>query len=319
MTEIRKKLGFEVLLESFFLNLGRLILTNLVFAVPMIVAVIITYALFLLLPEPVLVFPLIAVFAAPFYPGVVTLSRDISTGAFSGGLLRLFIDSVKDNWFRSLITSIVLYGAFVLCYFSIAVYSIIADGNWLIYLFIFVVALIALFFLFFSYAVYLMIVSFDLKLRDIFKNSALMTFGEIKQNFFITFACVLFLAVVLMPALFILHLSNVMSSEIVSVLLFSYLGLVFATIIPASCSFFVSYYLYPNMRSVIAGEREADPEEEANTSTKFISEQIRTSADEDLDALCQGDPDEYIFYNGKMLKRSTLVSIMEEKKEDKNA
>lgn len=318
MTEERKKLGFELLLSNFFSNLGRMIVTNLIFAVPLIVSAALAFVLYqYVLPITTVTLPLVLVFVSPFYPGVVVLSREFSQGNKPAGMLRLFLKAIKDSWLHSLICGLILYVAFLGCYFSISIYSAMARTHWVFYILLFVAVLICVFFLFLFYALFLMITSFDLKFKDALKNSALMTFGELKQNFFATIGTAAYLAVVLMPLIIILHLASVMPVEAVKILFFAYLFVAVLVLIPAPCAMIVSNYLYPNMRSVIAGEDVSEqnasaPAPDIRPRTEAVEDTALSAPSVGIEELKNGDGDEYIFYQGKMIKRKTLLAMLEQ-------
>jgi len=209
----RKKLKFEVLISTLLSNFGRLILTNLIFAIPFLSSVAISWALFRFVAPHFLFIPLPLLLASPFYPGVVLLSREYAQGNRPSGILKTYIKAVKDNALRFLICGLLLYIAVLGCYYGFTVYRTMAAGiSFIFYLPLFFVFLIAIFFLFFFYAVPLMTVSFELKTKAVFKNSALMTFGEFKNNFFATVGILFFLAIVMFPMLLIPYLISVLSS-----------------------------------------------------------------------------------------------------------
>ena len=188
MYQERKKLGFELLVSNIFSNLGGLMLINLLFAVPFLGSFAAMWAVnkFLLPTMSVIVMPFAFVLASPFYAGVVLLARDYSQNITPKDKFRTYVKAVKENGLRFLLTGFLLYLAIIGGYFAFQVYMIMAaQFGAFFYVLLFFVGLIALFLLFFFFAVPLMTVSFELKFKDILKNSALMTFGELKKNFFI--------------------------------------------------------------------------------------------------------------------------------------
>lgn len=319
MYQERKKLGFELLISNLFSNLGRLVVANLIFAIPFLGSVAIMWCVYkFLLPSFVLVIPFSLVLASPFYSGVVLLSREYSQNKSPRNVLKTYLKAVRDNGPRFICYGALLYVAILGCYFGVRVYiTMAASYSGFFYVFLFFIFLIALFFLFFFYAVPLMTVSFELKLKDVLKNSALMTFGEFKNNFFSTIGLIIFLAIALFPFLVIPYLVSVLSVERVKLLLVLYLGISFGMLIPAPCAMIISHYLYPNMRTVISGEGVPtfEPTSQRNSITSENKE--TTPTPEEIAELSKGDGDEYIFYQGKMIKRKVLLKMLKEK-ENKN-
>ncbi|MGN0453131.1 MAG: hypothetical protein ACI4GZ_04945 [Ruminococcus sp.] len=324
MANERKKLGFEILLDNFFSNLGRMILVNLIYAVPLFICLAGTFALYrVVLPIAPVVFPLAFLLTSPFFSGVVVLSREFSRGMVpEEGIFKTYLKAVKENWLRFLIGGIFAYFAFVGCFFSVSVYSSLAKASWIFYIPLFIAILICIFFLFFFYALFLITASFELKQKAIYKNSALMTFGELKQNFFATIGVAAVLAVVLLPCIVILHLSNLLPVSTVEIIFFAYLAFALCVLIPSPCAMVVSNFLYPNMKSVIAGIDDSKnnskaPEPDIKPRGYVEEEEVEKKlTDEEFDALLKGDDEEYIFYNGKMIKRKVLRRQIEKDGKD---
>lgn len=317
MNQERKKLGFELLINNLWSNLLYMMLINLIFAVPLFCSIAIAYLICLyLLPVVPVTLPLSLVLASPFYAGVVALSREYSQGIRPEGIFKKYIAEVKENGLKFLLNGFFLYVAYLICYFSVSVYASLTSLGWFFYIFLFVAIVICVFFLFMFYAVPLMTVSFDLKLKDVYKNSALMTFGEAKQNFFATIGTAAYLCVVLTPIMIISYMASLLPADTIKILLIAYGAFALAVLIPAPCAMIISNYLYPNMRSVIAGEDISKDNETAPAPDirprGEVYEEAPQKPEVNLDELRKGDGEEYIFYQGKMIKRKTLIEKLEE-------
>lgn len=319
MYQERKKLGFEILISNLFSNLGRLVVANLIFAIPLLGSVAVMWCVYrFLLPMFVLVIPFSLVLASPFYSGVVLLAREYSENKQPSNVLRTYLKAVKDNGLHFLLYGFLFYLAILGCYFGTRVYLLMASSySGIFYGLLFFVFLISLFFLFFFYAVPLMTVSFELKLKDVLKNSALMTFGEFKNNFFSTIGLLFFLSIALFPFLVIPYLVSVLSVSMVKLLLVLYLALSLGMLIPAPCAMIISHYLYPNMKTVISGEGVKTFKSASETNRVGAENKETTPTPEEIEELSKGDGDEYIFYQGKMIRRKVLLKMLKEK-ENKN-
>lgn len=324
MFQERKKMSFEILISNLLANFGRLMLANLIFAVPFIGSVILSWVVYKnildILPLAVV---LVFIIASPFYAGVVRISRDLSQNIRPKGMFRTFFSAVKENGLRFLLIGIISYIAVLGCYFGIGVYSAMAANvSGIFYVLMFFVVLFCVFFLFFFFASPLMTVSFELKVKDVFKNSALMTFGEFKKNFFATVGILFYLAISLFPMIAIPNFQSLLSLETTKIILIVYSVVAFGMLIPAHCNMIISHYLYPNMKAVISGNIDnvvlsdgAPDVKETKAKPAIITEEI-TPPPVDLKELKMGDGDEYIFYQGKMIKRKTLINLLEEKEKN---
>lgn len=324
MYQERKKFGFELLLSNLRSNFGRMMLVNLIFALPLFGSLAVAWVIYrYLIPVFMVAFPVFLIITMPFYPGVVVCARYFSQNIRPESIVRTYFKAVKENGLKFLLCGVFMYLALVGCYYGVAMYSSMASYiSWMFYIILFFMFLISIFFVFLFYAVPLMTVSFDLKFKDIYKNSALMTFGELKNNFFSTIGVVAYLAVFLMPVMIISYLASVLPVETVKWMLIGYIVLAFGTLIPAQCTMIISNYLYPNMRAVISGDdisygNTSAPAPNLKTFEEEKEPQPREdSSDISIEELKQGNEDDYVFYQGKMIKRKILLNMLEQKDEE---
>ncbi len=323
MNQERKKSGFELLLNNLRSNFGGLVLVNLIFALPFLGSVVLSYLICqYLIPIVSIALPLVLIFSAPFYSGVVVLSRDYSQNIKPKGLFRTYIKALKENGLKFLLGGVLMYIAFIGCYLSVTLYLNFASAyGWMFFITLFICVIICIFFLFMFYGVPLMTVSFELKQKDVYKNSALMTFGEIKQNFFATISILAYLAVVLLPVILISYLASVLSVELVKALLIAYGVIALGVLIPAPCTMIISNYLYPNMLSVIAGDdvqpdNTSDNASDIHPQGKSNDAEFDSEPQIDVQELLTGDPEEYVFYQGKMIKRKILSEKLNSKEDE---
>lgn len=325
MYQERKKFGFELLLSNLRKNFGRMMLVNLIFALPLFASVAVSWVLYrYLIPVVTIAFPVVFIIAMPFYPGVVVCARYFSQNIRPESIIKTYFKAVKENALKFLLCGVFMYLAFVGCYYGVGMYSSMASYiSWMFYIILFFMILISVFFVFLFYALPLMTVSFDLKFKDIYKNSALMTFGELKNNFFATIGVVAYLAVFLMPVIIISYLASVLPVETVKWMLMGYIALAFGVLIPSQCSMIISNYLYPNMRAVISGDdisygntSAPAPNLKSFDEEEKLQLEVDSSDDLSLEQLRQGDAEDYVFYRGKMIKRKILLNNLERKDEE---
>lgn len=303
MEETRKRMKFEVLIERYFSNFGRIILTNLIFFVPLLVLIGVMFLLQSVVQGVAftVLSSLLAIVLFPFYSGLVLVCRNLARGDEEVKVFSSFIKGVKENFKKFLLYGAIVSLVIILSYFSISVYSKLLSSSWMFYALLIVCILIALAALFAFFYIPVMTVTFDLSVKNILKNSFLMSFGEIKNNFFALIA----LAIVLAISFTIVAFS---SNAVVLIVLTL---LLLALLLPASCQFVVSFFVYDDMYASIA-QRDEKSEllDKAIIEAKNMVAQTQVVEDySDVDISSLKDTDEYVFYKGKMMKQSVLLKL----------
>ena len=309
MEDNRKRMKFEILTERYFTNFWSILLCNLIFFVPLLLVLSVMF-LFQSFVQGVLLTVLssllvIAIF--PFYAGLVLVCRNIARGDDDVKVFSTFVKGVKENYKKFLLYGAVLSVVVLVCYFSISVYAKLLSISWIFYALLFVCIIIALAVLFIFFYVPVMTVTFDLSVKNILKNSFLMSFGEIKNNFFALIA----LAVVLAIAFTVVAFSN----NVIVLLIMTFILL--STFVPATCQYAVTFFVYDDMYASIAKRDDkskmldkAIAEAKAEAEGRVIYEDYS-----DVDISSLKDTEDYIFYKGKMIKQSVLLKRALEQRE----
>ena len=312
MEETRKRMKFEILLERYFSNFARILLTNLLFFVPF--GLLIGLCCFLQTFVQGMLFAILSmiaiIFVFPFYAGVTLVCRDMARGDEKVKIFSTYIKGVKENYKSFFLYGVIVSLVTLFSYFSISIYSKLLSSSWLFYVALFVCILIALAVLFTFFYVPIMTVTFDLSVKHILKNSFLMSFGEIKNNFFALIALAVVLAISLTIVAFC---SNPILLIVMTLLL---LGLV----VPASCQFVISFFVYDDMYGSIA-QRDAKSEQLDKAIAEAKDKRNNTPVVEDysdVDISSLKDTDDYIFYKGKMIKQSVLLKLALEQRAEKS-
>lgn len=296
---------------NLFHNLPKLLLTNILFAVPFAVCFAIFWAIntFSGINSMFILF-LTAIPVFPFFAGVVQVTSHMARGEENINVFSNFVNGVKENFLRFLIHGIVFYFAIFFSYFSITMYYSMGKQSGIFYSLLVVSILIALFFLFMFFYVPPMTVTFDISMKNIYKNSALMTFGELKHNIIATLGLI-FLA--LLCATVLLCCTNTIAL-IIATIVIAFL------ILPSLITFVINSAVYKPMYTMIvdkdAKSSSIDNKIENRRNGKFFDDENNELViDENLIKLEideSADGDEYIFYNGKMMKRSVLLKLKKE-------
>lgn len=318
MTTERKKSGIEKFISVYFSNLGKFIFVNLIFALPLAVAAVLSYLLCkFLLPYPTVVFPLAVLFAAPFYPGVLVVTKKLCYGETDLNIFSEFITAVKSNFKAFILHGIVAYVAFVGCYHGIVIYKSLSAASPIFYVMFFVSILLAVFVLFFLYGLPMMSAFFDLKLKDVYKNSALMTFGELKANFMATVGIIVYALVLSLPVFIFGLLTYVWGAAVSVYVIIAYICLAVLLILPSGISLIIISSVYPDMKRVISGEAQKTIEAIRKEEEVKAAEDSKATDFSDIDvSSLEKSSGEYVFYNGRMIKKSAVLDKLKES-EDK--
>ena len=245
----------------------------------------------------------------PLYAGVTLVTRNMVRGDEQIPLLPTFLKGIKENWLRFLIHGVVMYFALLMSYFSITLYWNIAHQNGMFYVVMVLCVIISIVFLFTFYNLPLMTVTFDMPLKNIYKNCFLMSFGELKSNLLASLGVFLLGIFCLSFLIF----SGTSLWVIVLTLIFT------AFLIPGTMSFIINYSEYKGMMSLLVAkeEKKAKLEKEIlyqkNPALKK-QEEARQFRDDFADVVIDenDNTDEYIFHNGKMVKKSVLIKQLKE-------
>ena len=320
MDNERKRLKFEVLLERYFSNFHRILLTNLLFAVPSAVIFAAIWFLNISLFQgavslPVALLAIIPLY--PFYAGVVMVCRNIARGEGDTPVVRSFLTAVKENFLPFLLHGVLVYVITVLSVLSISLYISLIPSGWFFYVLLFFSILVALFLLYTAFYVPLMNITYDLPLKHVYKNSFLMSFGEFKNNIFATIALAVVFGICFTVTAFV-------RSETALVII---LAAMWALLIPATFTFMYVFFIYDGMTAIIRDKEELSRELTDSIEKSIVERRDRQSvqtveedfSDIDIDSL--KDTDDYIFHNGRMVKQSTLLKMIRERQqqEDKPA
>lgn len=306
--------------SNLFRGFPRLLLTNLLFAVPLAFFYAVFYAVNTLTQihsNFILLLTIIPVF--PFYAGVVQVSAHIARGEEQVVVFANFLAAVKENFLRFLVHGVVFYLAVFFSYWSITLYFGMGKQNPMFYALMVISILIAVFFLFIFYYVPSMTITFDIKMKDIYKNSVLMSFGEFKQNLIATFG--LFLLAVICSSVLMCCGGNAVAIIIAT-------AAMMLLLVPSVAAYIINAAIFRRMYLMIidrdAQRQEIDKKMSDKRSEIADRKNGKKSAppvDEDLKKLeidASADGDEYIYYHGRMVKRSVLLKLQQEAKESES-
>jgi uncharacterized membrane protein YesL len=297
---------FEIFLERYFNNFPKILATNLLFAIPSAVVFAVFYFLNMALFKGLNIgFSILTIIPLyPFYAGVVMIARNIARGDTDIRVVPTFISALKENFLHFLLHGVIVCAATEISYFSLSFYISLLSASWFMYVILFFCFLITLLALYMSFYLPLMSITYDIKLRYLYKNSFLMSFGEFKNNLFATLAIAVVLAIcftitAFLPTVFWLVLV---------------LSLLWALLVPATFTFSYVFFIYDGMVSIIESKN-TDTKAENKEAKKADKPVYHMEEDDfsDIDVSQLKDTDDYIYHNGRMVKQSALLRMIRER------
>lgn len=279
-------------LARFFTRFPKLLLAGLLFSVPFAAF----SGLFILISylsgfNNVILWSLGVIPSMPFYSGLVMVIRKYSVEKQDVNVFSVFVQAFKDNFKKSLFNGVIAYLVVACSFFAILYYGTLAQSDMVFgYVFtIYIVFSIALIIMMFY--VPLLTVTYELRLRDIYKNSLLLIVGKILRNL----AALVLLAIV--------------SAAV-------FLGLIYSSGIMFGIVVAVSVILYPMIATyIIVSVIAKGVQESVGYFTGENVEYVETEEDlkREKEAIQNANSDDdYIFVNGRMIK-NPAKAIAEDK------
>lgn len=313
MASEKPAMALTRVMSNLFHNLHKLLFTNILFAVP---SAIIFFAFWLLNSltgiNAYYILFLSAILIFPFYAGVVQVTAHIARGEKSIPVFSDFITGVKENFLRFLIHGVAFYLSLIFSYYSISFYLALAKMRGEFYVLFAITIIIAVLMLFAFFYIPPMTVTFDISMKNIYKNSLLMTFGEFKHNFF---------AILGLLILFVFYSTIMFCCTTELAVIIATAVLVFL-ILPSLVSFVINSAVFKPMYNMIVDNDKKSVEIEKkmqNRRNGKLYDDDNEAQNENYDELLKeieidetDDSDEYIYYNGKMVKRSVIIRLKKE-------
>lgn len=226
----------------------------------------------------------------PFYSGLVMVIRKISVEKEDVNVFKTFVQAFRENLKKSIFNGFVAYLIVACSFFAILYYVTLAQTDivygsvFTIYIVFSIAMLIMLFY------VPLLTITYDLRLRDIYKNSLLLIFGKILRNIV---ALVLVVIVSFAVFLAVIYAKGAMLviAVALSVIFYPMIATyIIVSVIAKGVQESVGYFTGDNVQYVLT-------EEEVQRETEAVE-----NANSD---------DDYIFVNGRMIKNPAKTNTKE--------
>lgn len=97
-----------------------------------------------------------------------------------------FKDAIINNWRQSVVIGVIDTAAYFLMYFSISFYNMQTKANSLYIIPLILCLFVSLVFIFMQYYLFVMLVTFDLTIKQLFKNALIFAFAGLVRNILIS-------------------------------------------------------------------------------------------------------------------------------------
>ena len=220
---------------------------------------------------------------SPFHLAYFRITKDYVQGNPSFMFSDIW-DTIKKNWWQSLVIGLLTYLAFAIVGVSLMWYWSYFNNGWFFMLGFGVTTVLAYIIISMSFYVGIMQVTLDTTLRKVLKNAFYFSIICLWRNLFMILITALWILLFLFAYIFGMAYPIIMS------LTFTFLLIVFFSF----WFYFISYMTYPSILKYIV-----DPYYEKLKKDKEESKEAEPDVAED-------EPPEYVYHNGRMVHRSVL-------------
>ncbi len=182
-----EKNAFIKFWELYFRKFFNLVKLNLMFAVPVIICFFLVFFARIPLQQSILsIFTsYIWVLVFPFLAGLTYVCRNYAREEHAF-LFSDFVDAIKENWKAFLLNGVISITLYLLLSVAITYYQAQAASNPIFYIPLVFSAVVSCLFIWAEFYIPVMIITFDLKLRQIYKNALIFSILGIWRNLILT-------------------------------------------------------------------------------------------------------------------------------------
>lgn len=254
--------------EVYFRKFFDLIKVNLLFAIPTAVIVVLSFmfGIFISSVNPNLTFLgwLPMIFLSPFVAGLTFVCRNYAREEHAF-ILSDFWDAVKNNWKQFLANGIICYIFYVLMSISIPFYSAQLSSNSLLYIPFVVCCIISFLFICAQFYIPVMIITFDLGLKQIYKNALIFAIVSLWRNLMLIAILAVFIVAAIIFFLMIPALALLVLFALAVFWMFGFFGfLINFAVYPMIVKFIITPYekAQQEKKKAEAGENTEEEEED---------------------------------------------------------
>lgn len=300
--ENKKEKKYTGIFQKYMRSFPQLVLSNIMFAIPMAISFVIVWLLNNSIGSvgfmEVFVKFLPVFLLMPFYCGLCKVTKDVFVGKDIRGV-KDFFKGVKSNLKFSILHGLIFYIVALIDYFALLFYYQAGGYNSMMYIVFALCIAVTVLTVFCFFLVPLITVTLDIKFKYIYKNAALMSIGELPKNLFALLVCVASIAI----STTLFAFTGSYEGAVVVILLL----LIF--ILPVTVVYFINGILYPSIDKLLVvegAEKEKAPVDKTQQQ-RILKEHFEENPIDP--SVLEGDENELVFYDGKMIKRSKLIEI----------
>lgn len=301
--------------EILWRKLSKLVQVNLLIFVPFLIALVLAFLIYFI-PFPyrglsvptengamtldiwlMYACPIPFIFVSPFISGLTLITRNFAREEHAF-IWSDFIGTAKSNVKYSLINGVICYVAYVVLSFSIIYYFNQVSTNWFFYIPLALCLVLAIVFVFAQFYIPTLIITFNLTMKQIYRNAFILAALGVGRNILLT---VFFVALIVLLLYIPLQYA---------ILLMIALGLL---IIFALGSYTVSFVTYPLIQRYLIDPYNKQQEDAKAAEQGLLKGESDKAPDDGLPALNEDftndeddDPDSYVYVNGRLMKKSDL-------------
>ncbi len=285
---------------AYFENFGKITLVNLLFCIPLAVFTGITFLLSTEGINNIFVSFLSIPFLSPFFAGLFYVCRRITIGEVLHPV-KDFIRGIRENFVYFIVNSIILYIVVISLFLTFSFYSTGLKDSMMIVSFVMTI-IFTLFFMFFENSFLTMAVTVELKPGDIIRNAVLLVFKGIAghSKTILSFA---FMGIVVY-SIFMFARNIYLIAAIMCLITLLFL--------PTMSSYIIVFNSYETLKKHIIDPyiEEQKNKDRISADTNTIEEELYAADIEKLKELSKGDENEFVFLNGKMIKRKNIINML---------
>lgn len=296
----KEKKKFSGFFQKYIHALPQLILSNLMFAIPMAISFALVWVIEMFTNPVIFIRLLPIVILMPFYSGLCKVTKDVIIGKDVRGI-KDFFKAVRDNLKYSIIHGLIFYIVAMADFFAVLFYYQAGTYNAAMYIVFGLCVAVAVLTVFCLFYVPLITVTLDIKFKYIYKNAALMSVGELPKNLLALLSFAFCLAIV--TTLFALI------GNFIGAIIFILILLVF--ILPVTVAYLINAIIYPSIDKLLIAKSGNNLKDKTTGDAVSRQELLKQQFEEKpIDpAILEGDENELVFYDGKMIKRAKLIEI----------
>lgn len=300
--------GIIKLCKSYGSNFKKLFCVNLLFLIPSaIISGVLTWLSVITGDNLMLLAFLSIIFCMPFFGGLTKVTAELARGNRDINVFETFKDVLLGKGLRFLLIGLIMYPLTIISLYSFLLYYYMSEEMVTMYLFMALCGIFIVSILFIVFYLCSLAVSTDKGMKYVFKNSFYLSFYKARYNYRTLLRLVLIIAIVALGEYFTSF--NLVGNIIYWCVILLFLPALVSFVINFGVIDFIDRKINYDMGIKRGVEKMAQSSEEIEKNrtpeeTQRVAENLQKIAE-------SGNDDDYIFHNGKMVKRSVLIKELE--------